>query len=218
MAGATRYYLPVAVMTLCVAAGFGPAAEAAADPLGGIEAIGGNALAIRIMDYAGVRPETLAGAHEVVARIYGAIGVAVAWDVNAAPDAPTPGCSGCLEVTVRILGPRGSRLGTRGNVLGIATGTSTRGSRVVYVFYDRLELVAGDFRLDPASILGHVVAHEIGHVLLPPASHAHDGLMRGKWSGADMRGSEHQLVRFSADQADAIRRHLSAGENFAVRR
>jgi len=63
------------------------------------------------------------------------------------------------------------------NTMGIASGTPLERGRVAYVFYGQTEqftpLVRGRF-------LGHFMAHELGHLLLPQYSHSARGLMRAR--------------------------------------
>jgi len=58
------------------------------------------------------------------------------------------------------------------NTMGIASGTPLERGRVAYVFYGQTEqftpLVRGRF-------LGHFMAHELGHLLLPQYSHSARG-------------------------------------------
>jgi predicted SprT family Zn-dependent metalloprotease len=56
-----------------------------------------------------------------------------------------------------------------------------------------------------ADVMGGVVAHEIGHLLLGSHAHASTGIMRAQWRGEDL----HKLVKgellFTAEQAAQMR-------------
>jgi hypothetical protein len=56
------------------------------------------------------------------------------------------------------------------------------------------------------------MAHEVAHALLP-TGHGKSGLMRAKWRSADLVEAVQGQLRFSADEAAAIRHRLrpSAG-------
>jgi hypothetical protein len=58
---------------------------------------------------------------------------------------------------------------------------------------------------DAVELLGVVMAHEIGHLLLPPGSHVEYGLMRGRWDYRDIRDLNRLDLDFSAAQAEQIR-------------
>ena len=63
-----------------------------------------------------------------------------------------------------------------------------------------------------------VVAHEIGHLLLPYDSHARSGLMQGGWDQKQARRAEMGLVTFTSDEAALIRRRLETVNATAARR
>jgi hypothetical protein len=58
------------------------------------------------------------------------------------------------------------------------------------------------------TILGRVIAHEIGHLLLGSNSHSAHGLMRASW---DVRWPHPSEWRFSAADAAAMRSRLRPG-------
>jgi hypothetical protein len=73
------------------------------------------------------------------------------------------------------------------------------------VFYHRIDELATDGY--PADrILGHVIAHEVGHVLLGSGAHSDIGIMRGAWSRHDLQHiSWGLLLHFTADQNERLR-------------
>jgi hypothetical protein len=62
---------------------------------------------------------------------------------------------------------------------------------------------------EPA-ILGHVLAHEIGHVLQAIDRHSASGVMKAHWAGADIRGMSGRPLAFTPHDIDLIRRGLDA--------
>jgi hypothetical protein len=56
--------------------------------------------------------------------------------------------------------------------------------------------------------LAHVIAHEIGHLLIPGEAHTSRGIMRARWRYSDwVRASNGQLF-FPPDQVRIIRNSL----------
>ena len=53
--------------------------------------------------------------------------------------------------------------------------------------------------------MAFVVAHEVGHLLLPIGSHSPDGLMRGRWDVNDLRRTDPRAISFTPRQAELIR-------------
>ena len=65
------------------------------------------------------------------------------------------------------------------------TAVESETSAAAFIFYDRVSALQSRTR-PPATVLGRVLAHEIGHMLLPAGGHCDVGLMRGQWSAADL--------------------------------
>ena len=63
---------------------------------------------------------------------------------------------------------------------------------------------------DASQLLGHVMAHELGHLLLPHGAHSVAGVMRPEWDRAQVQAAAEGLLTFTPDQADLIRARLSA--------
>jgi hypothetical protein len=58
------------------------------------------------------------------------------------------------------------------------------------VFWTRIQAFHANHNVDIAGILGSVMAHEIGHLLLGSHSHAISGIMRARWENAEL----HQIA------------------------
>lgn len=69
--------------------------------------------------------------------------------------------------------------------------------------------------VDEGNLLGYVVAHELGHLLLGLGSHSTDGLMRGKWDFAALQQAARGTLIFSPSEAERMRARFllaSAGQ------
>jgi hypothetical protein len=145
---------------------------------------------VAIHNYAAVPPVILAGAQSTATRIYEQAGVDVLWvDPVACPTA----------VHVHILS-RGmaERVAAGDAVLGVAT----VGSAMAYVLYGRVLDASLRFHLHPSRLLGYVMSHEIGHLLLPGRMHGRAGLMRADVS---LRLIERDAPQFTLPEATLIR-------------
>jgi hypothetical protein len=98
--------------------------------------------------------------------------------------------------------------------LGLAPGSNRdRNRTTVYIFGDVAERLTGEQEIARmAHILGHAVAHEIGHVLLNVATHSNFGIMQAKWQGNDFRAMTMGKLRFGAEEkarihAEVLRRN-----------
>jgi hypothetical protein len=139
-------------------------------------------------------PEMFA-ARTVAAKLYAAAGVRIIWHEQDAPDAPVRRPTVVLVSSSREID---AAMGSR-RTLGRVVQPRVR----AYVHYDRVVQMARDFHLDRGMLLGQVIAHEIGHLLLG-AAHTVDGVMAPT---IDRR--QIPVVTFSRDQADALRATLS---------
>jgi hypothetical protein len=59
-------------------------------------------------------------------------------------------------------------------------------------------------RISEASLLGHVMAHEIGHVLQGLVRHSEDGLMKESWTPEEMLNMPTRRLSFTKRDADLI--------------
>jgi hypothetical protein len=77
------------------------------------------------------------------------------------------------------------------------------------VFYDRIEALRARVNLELYVILGHAMAHEIGHVLLGSREHATGGLMQANWNPATWRLASAGLLNFSPKEAKQMVREAA---------
>ena len=141
--------------------------------------------------------DVLGQAQAETSRIFAAIGVRLSWN-----DPPTSGC----PLTVMIV--RQANLGlTKGaaDAMGAAPAADDRTGRLVYAYYDRIDASAQKYRTDVAAMLGHVMAHELGHILLARGSHSSAGLMSARWGRFEMDLVAASLLMFTNEQAGSIR-------------
>ena len=54
------------------------------------------------------------------------------------------------------------------------------------LFYEPLQALQRQTHVVPSAILGHAMAHELGHLLLGMNSHSPTGLMRAHWTSEDL--------------------------------
>jgi hypothetical protein len=90
--------------------------------------------------------------------------------------------------------------------MGVAPtpGDGTRGS-VAYIFVDAAKEFAVAHAVPLSDVLGCAIAHEIGHLLLPPNAHRPSGIMRGSWRPADFPPISPGIPGFPAEQAQLLR-------------
>lgn len=147
-------------------------------------------LDVRITNYAGVADEDLARARVEVERIFADAGIAVTW-----VEQDTPGRIAILLLTIT----RDSQEHTATCALGIALAAKS----TAYVFINRIIRTTERGAVDRPVVVARVIAHEIGHILMPGRKHASFGIMRGEVDLGYANPS-----RFSDDEARAMRRRV----------
>jgi hypothetical protein len=76
------------------------------------------------------------------------------------------------------------------------------------LFYDRAQHLHEISRMSLASIVGHAIAHELGHLLLGTNSHSPTGIMRAHWQPADLASASKGALLFSTLESRAMKNKL----------
>jgi hypothetical protein len=214
MKTALRWTLSTGLALASGLTGFGHTAVAAASETG-------PAITIHVRNYAGVAPQTLTEAEKVVTKIYRKAGVETRWaDIPLTADNGQLNLAGHQTFTLADIqlgifpDDMSDLLGLSNNAIGVAPGTGPdRG--MVYVLdgkvrtlYWRMSSVYINGDMDRyvsmGQILGHAIAHEIGHLLLNQQVHSPHGIMRGEWGFADFRDMTSGMLLFTPQQAGVL--------------
>lgn len=91
--------------------------------------------------------------------------------------------------------------------MGFALPQARQGAHAI-IFYDRVErlCVASDTAPDVGTILGAVIAHELGHVLMGSEEHSPNGLMKARWGPKELRFISCNRLQFTPENKQAIGR------------
>jgi hypothetical protein len=162
-----------------------PAAAEIGDPI---------EIQVAAIDRVGVPAAELSAAQQEVARIYRELNISVIW-IGAEFS------TGERRFVVHIVRkpPTGHPKRNEG-VLGLAPGTKSVRGRRAWTFYNRIHDLAVERGARRSLVLGLVIAHEIGHLLLPDNSHTPTGLMSSGWDASALASAEAGLLTFSAHQ------------------
>ena len=175
-------------------------------------------ITVRVYDYAGVGSRTLSSAKQDATWIFRRAGIGLVWqDCALTPDEllENPACEavkGPTVVSLRIL-PRtmAERLQAGATAFGITLYPEGTGfPTTTNVFYERVTLLAALGVSSEAVTLGHVMAHELGHVLLGSGSHSRGGIMHVPWQAQDLRAAAVSQLFFSAREAKRMRKQVRA--------
>ena len=98
------------------------------------------------------------------------------------------------------------------DALGVALQVEHGSGSYCYVFQERLDGLAAATHISPARLLGHAMAHEIGHLLKGSNSHSPQGLMSKHWYATELRAAAMGSLNFTADDAILMRTRLAQAE------
>jgi hypothetical protein len=78
--------------------------------------------------------------------------------------------------------------------------------RHLVVFFDRVKNKPGTVSV----LLGHVITHEVTHILQGVARHSESGVMKANWTGADYQQMAREPLQFTDEDVLLIHRGLQA--------
>lgn len=142
-------------------------------------------------------PGLLEAAKTEASRTYSMIGVSLVWTDKGTKAISSP--AGALDVRVVLL----SRARTdifllRRRLSSTALGVAPSGTGRIYVFCGRIRQRALAMNEKVETILGRIIAHELGHLLLPANGHSATGIMR-----ASLNYQAEEPLRFTEAEANA---------------
>jgi hypothetical protein len=168
---------------------------------------------VHLYNYSGVTAEALARAEQETARIYQRLGVEMEWrncprtaeELQQNTSCDLPGAH--TRFTLRLLSNVMARAFPLGrDIYGFALLPINQGFGVVAnVFADRAREMAPDEEWQRV-ILGHFIAHELGHLLLGEAGHsAGAGIMHVPWQTKELEQIKRGVMLFLPGQTERIR-------------
>lgn len=184
-----------------------------------------DGLTVRIYDAYGVGSQELRSALDVAGALFDTTGVALRWrECRPLKTAPVPAIDRCgdvlhaNEVVVRLIA-NGRETAARTWAFGYSlVDQQTRTGTLSTVFGDHVATVAARLRVDGPTLLGRVIAHEVGHLLLGTTSHSGNGLMRAHWPDRLLRAGQFRDWQFSPDDVRQLGPALQARATLAPTR
>jgi hypothetical protein len=173
---------------------------------------------VRVYDAVGLPGDVRRSALVTAADIFAAASIDVRWiechtrladHGRSAPaverDAICDATPGRGELLVRIVRSDSPFTEMGGVPLGEAViEPNVRPGGIATVHYSRISWLARAAGTHVGRLLGRVMAHELGHLLLARVGHSAAGLMRPGWSHNDVRRSRVHEWRFTADETAVI--------------
>jgi len=168
---------------------------------------------ISVHNDAGISSGTLGGAEVEASRVFRQSGIEAKWlNCPLPPDGPEDPAQ-CR--TARFPAYLQLRIARRSRNLseitfGISYLSADGSGCYADLFYQQVEEMHERSRVNLASLLGNVAAHEIGHLLLGTNSHAASGIMRARWQSEELGSISMGTLSFSEAESRQMRSKLAS--------
>jgi hypothetical protein len=176
---------------------------------------------VSVYNDAQVRFDILARAEQQAASIFSRAGLGVTWlrctHINSGVTAvacnrfDVPG-----HVAVRIIARAASSMSDA--AFGVAFLAPDGTGRYSDVFWKRAQRLHANSTVDLGGILGSVIAHEIGHLLLGSNAHAISGIMRAHWESDELHRIAMGTLMFLPEQSERMHERIATSKAFLVSR
>jgi hypothetical protein len=170
------------------------------------------AITVAIYDDVHLSQQVLADAEDEAARVYQKAGVALSWieckssKTDVEPDLRCQDPPSTTHLSLRII-PHASKSGD--GIFGVAFLSPEGTGAYSDVSYNSVEELDRDWHVGLARVLGHVMAHELGHLLLGSNAHSREGIMCPRWHAGELRLASMGTLLFSEEQAQFMRDRLA---------
>src|SRR6266404_1502690 len=175
-------------------------------------AVAGMRVTISVHNDAGISAGTLRGAEMEASRVFRQSGIEAKWLNCPLPaDGPEdPAQCRTAEFPAHVQLRIGRRPRNLSEIkLGISYHFADGSGCYANLFYQRVEEMHERSRVNLASLLGDIAAHEIGHLLLGTNSHAANGIMHARWDSEELGSISMGTLFFSDSESRQMRSKLA---------
>ncbi len=175
-------------------------------------------LTVKVYIYAPIPQYELATAERVAGKIFQNVGVELSW-VDCPLTGPTaqlnPTCTAPntpTDIHLNIVPDfaEGPWVGKSAMGFAVALPPPSHGQCASVSYVRAMGLLRDARELTLGELLGHGIAHEIGHLTLGTNSHSPSGLMCAHWNVHELKLAAYSQLRFSEEQAATIRSDVRA--------
>jgi hypothetical protein len=161
---------------------------------------------VRVYDYARLKPRVRAEMETEMGRILGDAGIGVRFrdcrgDMTAACLDLARAGTVELRIVKQVDRPKSPAARKK---RGFAAMTK-EGGTMITVLAGKVACEPDGLRIPEGVLLGHIAAHEIGHLLLGEDSHSAHGIMEGCWGPGELEKINKGALLFSDEEAERMR-------------
>ena len=177
-------------------------------------------LTVSVYNDAAVAEEVLNRAEQAASRIFQGAGIGVTWLNCRVPAASEQASRACRQVAfpkhlhLRIVR---KSAGLKGEAMGVSFQGEDGLGCFADLFYEPMEKLASSDGTNVASLLGHVAAHEIGHLLLGTNSHAVRGIMQARWRSDELTSGALERMVFLDRESQRMKERLLGAKQASTR-
>jgi hypothetical protein len=169
-------------------------------------------LTVSVFNDAGVEPSVWLQAQGRATEIMRRSGISLTWldcgiPASGKPDSNCSAISYPTHLSVRMV-PKVSPV--KGDIFGQSFQDTAGEGNYVLVYYASIKAFRAATTVPAGELLGCVVAHELGHLLLGTASHSSTGLMSAVWQDPELRQVRRGNLLFTGDEGEHIRFRFAA--------
>lgn len=175
---------------------------------------GSPMITVLVNDSARVDHRLLEEGETEAGRIFHAAGVDISW-VNCIGSKEVGRCRvepGVNEFVVHIVM---SGKTSSDSVFGVAFVAADGTGKYSDVFFGRIKRQSEKSELSVERLLGYVIAHELGHLLLGNRSHSRWGIMMPSWRQAELQEAKMGVLLFHEEQARLMRTRIEGAVKVA---
>jgi len=172
----------------------------------------GERMNISVCNLGAVPDKIVARAESAVAAVFSPLQIEVSWSTC---EELRPGVRVLLRL--RRDSPIDRAADDSAEILGMAFTAAGVAGNMADAYYAAIERFARRHLAESTEVLGYVVAHEIGHLLLGPG-HCAGSIMAASWNDKTLDAVRQRWLSFNQSQRAAIHRELQARSLLAARR
>lgn len=174
------------------------------------------AITLRIYNYAALSEDSLAGTEAAASSIFKRAGIETIWLACPRDQSEIDRyleCSRSMRPTdfvVRLASrTMVERLDLPSDAFGFGLPCAEgRSGCYADVFPYRVEALAAEDQVDELKLMGDVLAHEVGHLLLGPNSHGVAGIMQARWSADQIEAARRSRLTFTDRECRQMRENV----------
>jgi len=206
MSRTCQIFLARAASVLMLATAGGNACHAQAHP---------PTITVTVYNRSPLSPGVVRTGEQVASDILREAGVESVWVDCLAPGGKSPSSVDCRQAPshtrlVLTIVPRWRGSLADSDTLGLAAQNEHGDGVYCYVFQEKLDELVRATHISASALLGHAIAHELGHLLEGSNSHAPEGVMAARWDAAQITRASRGALGFTARDKLVILRRLSA--------